>query len=101
VVLGLLAVLVVSAQLVNALTLPALRLLEGYWPSPLGPIRRLLVGRVTRRRERLAARWRELRSRPEDQLGVDELAELVRIDRQLRRIPLLPQSANTGCGTSH
>jgi hypothetical protein len=91
IVLGLLAVLLVSAQFVDALVLPTLRLLEGYWPSPLGPIRRLLLGRVTRRHDRLAARWRDLRSRPDEQLDAQELAELVRIDRLLHRIPLLRQ----------
>jgi hypothetical protein len=90
-VLGLLAVFLVSAQIVDALVLPTLRLLEGYWPSLLGPIRRLLVARVTRRHDRLAARWRALRSRPEDELDNDERAELVRIDRRLRRVPLIPQ----------
>jgi hypothetical protein len=89
-VLGLLAVLFVSARLVDALILPTLRALEGYWPRSLGRIRRVLVGRTTRRYERLATRWRALRSRPEEQLDAAERTELVNIDRKLHRIPLLP-----------
>jgi hypothetical protein len=91
IVLGLLAVLMVTSRAVDALALPVLRLLEGYWPRPLGPLRRALVGRTTTRRDRLTTRWRVLRSRPEEELNADEGAELVRLDRRLRRIPLLPR----------
>jgi hypothetical protein len=90
-VLGLLAVLIVSAAAVDAVVLPVLRLLEGYWPGLLRPFRRLLVRRVTRRHDRLAARWRELRSCPEELLNTEEIAELVRLDRRLHRIPVLPR----------
>jgi hypothetical protein len=91
VVLGLLALLIVTAQAVKALTLPVLRLLEGYWPRLLRPIRGRLVRRVKQRRDRQAARWRQLQARGEERLGAEELAELIRLDRRLRRIPLLPR----------
>jgi hypothetical protein len=86
-----LAVLVVGGRVVDSLALPTLRLLEGYWPAPLAAPRRWLSGRSFARREATARRWRELQ--PVDELTPTEAAEAVRLDRRLRRMPMLAAQA--------
>jgi hypothetical protein len=49
-----------SSVLVNRLTPPALRLLEGYWPGWAGPVRRRLVERAVRRGIGEDADWQDL-----------------------------------------
>jgi hypothetical protein len=90
VVLAAIAVLILTSRLVGWLTPPALRLMEGYWPSAVAPLRRRLVGRFERRRKNDTERWRGLQ-RPAEELDATELAELLRLDRRLRRLPLLAQ----------
>lgn len=91
VVLGLLALLFLSGRIVELFVVPVTRLLEGYWPRALSPVRRRLVRRLSRRRDLAARRWRELRLLPEESLGAEERAELIRLDRLLRRVPLQEQ----------
>lgn len=59
---GLLAVVVLSALAVRALTLPVLRLLEGYWPDWPGvrTVRRWLLERRWVKLEAATAEWRQL-----------------------------------------
>jgi hypothetical protein len=49
-----------SAVVVNRLTAPALRLLEGYWPSWAGPVQRTLVARQVRRGLAEDDEWQQL-----------------------------------------
>jgi hypothetical protein len=85
-----LGVLLLTGQLVDWLTMPALRLMEGYWPAACAGLHRLLVDRIARRQEAATARWRALQ-RSTDNLTASERAELLRLERHLRRLPLLAQ----------
>lgn len=49
-----------SAVLVNLLTTPALRLLEGYWPGWASPLRRRLTERVILRAADADERWQQV-----------------------------------------
>jgi hypothetical protein len=49
-----------SAVVVNRLTTPVLRLLEGYWPEWADPVRRRLVERVARRYAAQDAAWQQV-----------------------------------------
>jgi len=89
-VLVALGVLLLTGQLVDWLIMPALRLMEGYWPAAWTRLRGLLVDRIAGRREAATARWRALQ-RSTDDLTAAELAELLQLDRRLRRLPLLAQ----------
>lgn len=83
-----LGVLVVSGQVVDWFALPVLRLLEGYWPPPLAALGRRRSARIAARRTAIAARWRDLQLRAPE-LDPAESAEAIRLDRRLRRLPLL------------
>lgn len=89
VILALLAIALLSGQLVASLSMPTLRLLEGYWPKWLAEPRRRLVTRISERRKEDANRLRDLRLREEAELGSEDYSELVALDRRLRRIPIL------------
>ncbi|MEU6370091.1 hypothetical protein ABZ876_31300 [Streptomyces sp. NPDC046931] len=89
-VLGVLALLTASGTFVNALSLPMLRLMEGYWPRFLAAPRRRLVGRKANRRAFAATRWRALMLTGEDSLTPEETAEAIQLDRVLNRIPPSP-----------
>jgi hypothetical protein len=77
--------LVGSAVIAERVTLPLLRLLEGYWPGPLGrSLRRHSFDKRKQRRDRagsLAAK------RDASGLTPQEDAELVRLEEQLNRTP--------------
>jgi hypothetical protein len=84
-----------SGVVVGRLTAPFLTLMEGYWPSPLAPVRDPLVRRISNRRDTVDAQYQKLaplvaanNATPEQQ------AEYARITSQLRRwpdsSPLLP-----------
>jgi hypothetical protein len=92
-ILGVLAVLVavlLAGRLVDWFVPVTLRLLEGYWPRPAAPVRRWLAGRVARRRHADHARWNAMQW-PQGEPEPEATAELVRLDRRLRRVPLLTQ----------
>ncbi|MEU8435033.1 hypothetical protein AB0F18_19325 [Streptomyces sp. NPDC029216] len=89
-VLGAIGLLTVSGSLVNALSLPALRLMEGYWPGILAGPRRILVDRQARRRASAANRWRALLLRGEESLSPEETNEAIRLDHLVKRIPPTP-----------
>jgi hypothetical protein len=65
VAIGALLVIAGSAKVVQRLTLPTLRLLEGYWPGWAARLTHWAIARRGRRTDALAGRWRELyMSRP-------------------------------------
>lgn len=57
VILTVLLAVAVSAVLVSRLATPTLRLLEGYWTSWTGPLRRRLTGRLAARAAAEAPAW--------------------------------------------
>ena len=86
-----LAIVLTSALVVRRLITPVLRLLEGYWPSPLEPVRQRLVARHAARAAKLQDAWSNLAPGiDEDTASPQERAEYVRLDRRLRRMPDRP-----------
>jgi hypothetical protein len=88
VMLAILLGVAASAAIVEALTTPVLRLLEGYWPAPLHPLRTLLVRRIEKHVARLGDMFQQL-ARPvsEGTATPEEREAYVRVDQQLRRFP--------------
>jgi hypothetical protein len=83
---GALILVVISGAIVQRLTLPLLRLLEGYWPPWLGPLRRALVQVRGRRLSRSEQRWQALAAAA-DRGDPDARGAFVALDAQLRRVP--------------
>ena len=78
-VLGALVLVTVSGLLVDRLTLPALRLLEGYWTRPRA-LRALLVRRRQKLRRENLRQVQQLRARrARGDLTVEEFSELSRL----------------------
>jgi hypothetical protein len=78
------------ALIVDRLTFPVLRLLEGYWPAWFGGLRRYLVARVERQAAADEAAWRELAPHvigPRGDATLDQAAAFVRLDQRRRRRP--------------
>jgi len=78
----------VSGVVVQRITLPMLRLLEGYWPGWLDPVSGWVIGlgapriaRLQRERDKLAARL------DEGHASASEQRRHLALDRRLRRIP--------------
>jgi hypothetical protein len=69
---GVLLLIATSGIIVRQLTLPVLRLLEGYWPWPLAAMRRLLVRRVKVRVAVRQARWEALAARIDEGIASNE-----------------------------
>lgn len=85
---GALLVVAASGVVVQRLTLPAIRLLEGYWPRWLEPLRRRLIDRQSRRVVDDDKRFGELeRKIQEGSASAGERHEHATLDRRLRRIP--------------
>jgi hypothetical protein len=93
VVLATLLAVLASGVIVDRLTFPALRLLEGYWPSWLTPLRRRLVQRIQDRAKAEDTDWQRLAAevlvRPES-AGTEKLAAFARLDHRRRRRPSNP-----------
>jgi hypothetical protein len=82
---GALLVVVASGFAVERLALPALRLLEGYWPPAL---RNRAAGRARRRLQANEDRWQQLYARWESGAASDaETAELLAVERRLAVLP--------------
>jgi hypothetical protein len=88
-----LALLVVTASgfMAQRLTLPVLRLLEGYNPLLPPPLRAALVSRHRGSMEGKAAQWGELAARFDD-LDTADYLRYQRLDGQLRRYPADPRN---------
>ena len=96
-----LALLVVagSAAVVERLTLPVLRLLEGYWPGWLRPVRARAVAWRGVRIARDEARYQELeRAVDEGRAEPGSVDELVSLDERLRRTPAAGRRMPTRLG---
>jgi hypothetical protein len=78
-----------SAIIVERLTTPVLRLLEGYWPGWLAPLRRRLVARAVTRAKKDEMAWQELvlEVQPPATPDAEQLAEFARLDDERRRRP--------------
>jgi hypothetical protein len=99
VVIAGLVVVAGSAAVVRWLSLPALRLIEGYWPRIFQPIRARLLRRKLRKLEGLEARWAAMADRsgrnperPASSAGSDlqaslDAAEFIALDNELRWWP--------------
>lgn len=87
---GALLAVLASARLLESLTLPVLRLLEGYWPRWAGPIATALVWIRGRRIERAARQWRDLALR-RDGLTARERLRYARLDAGRAAVPALPE----------
>lgn len=93
-VLAALALVIVSSALAVALlTLPVLRLAEGYWPTWRWTrrMRSWLVGRRGVGLARLEDQWQALSGRPAGTLSPEERQALAAADRRLRLAPADPQ----------
>jgi hypothetical protein len=90
-VVGLLLGIALSALVVQVAAMPALRVLEGYWPRWLDPLWGWGVRRRTAKLRRDARRLRELAVKGIDQLSARELATYVALDRRRRRAPTRPE----------
>ena len=91
--IGGLLVIVASALVVERLTTPMLRLLEGYWPRWADRPRRSLVDRAQRRAEADEKAWQEFQSRPHSAGGPSggDLAQMAALEM---RIHYRPSAAN-------
>jgi hypothetical protein len=93
IVFAVIALLVVaaSARVVAALTLPVLRLLEGYWPRWAEPVRRFRINSRAKGIADVAERWREL-ARGRSSLDASEYAEYVALNARRAAIPVEAQA---------
>ncbi|MEM8639748.1 MAG: hypothetical protein AAGG51_13165 [Cyanobacteria bacterium P01_G01_bin.54] len=65
-----------------------LRWLEGYWPAWLRPLRRRLVARQLKQKQRAESRWNQLYGKREEQgLNAEETEDLALLEIRLRHIP--------------
>jgi hypothetical protein len=86
---GLLLGVTASGILVQRLTLPILRLLEGYWFRWLGPIRATFIKHISERYADRERRWEELAPKIDERRATSrEREEYAQLDRSLRRVPL-------------
>jgi hypothetical protein len=87
---GVAFLLIASALAAEQLTLPLLRVLEGYyWPPRLA---RLLRSVHARRRGRIRDRWAELvRQADLGELAPESAIELAAVEQDLRRVPSSPE----------
>jgi len=89
-VVGPLLLVTLFGLLLQQMSWPVLRLMEGYWPRPLDPPRERLRARLSSRTDRLLPRLRELSARPAAQLSAGELAERGRLARRYQSVPPVP-----------
>ena len=76
--------LTVSSGLVEWVTLPVLRLVEGYWLWPFKGLRFWLAAQLGRRLERQKRRWQTLSKEYEaGKLGARSMEEYARLDAEL------------------
>lgn len=86
-----------SSFVVEYLHFPVLRLLEGYWPQRLQPLRQVLVARWGRRYRADRDRWRDLNDNF-DSLSADERREYAHLDAELSQLPSLRELMPTQLG---
>jgi hypothetical protein len=91
--IGALVVVAASVVIVQRLTLPVLRLVEGYWPSWLGWLARRRRKQVEERRRSDKKAYQQLRVELEQlgraNLSAEQSAELARVEQRLLHEPAL------------
>ncbi|NEP17060.1 MAG: hypothetical protein F6J97_09145 [Leptolyngbya sp. SIO4C1] len=88
---GSLLLVAASAFIVQQLELPALQVLEGYWPVWLSRLRRYGIRRQRQILKRKEQRWQQLaRQREQQGLTPAETDDYIRLDWQLRQFPSQP-----------
>lgn len=98
-VLGTLLAVLASGAVVDRLSAYALRLLEGYWPRILRPLRRWAVSRVTARAAVLERQFQAVAGAVVAGTATAEQQEqYVQADRMLRRLPAEGSFLPTGIG---
>ena len=90
-VLAPLILIILSGLLLQRMSRPALRILEGYWPPVLARLRERCRKRISDRADHSAERLRVLLARPSADLTGAEIAELSRRLDAYRRIPPVPR----------
>ena len=81
------ALLIGSSILLNQLARPLLRLLEGYWPGWLSPLRTCLIVRAIDRQRRWRAEWSRLEdARPADAATSGHRSEIPSRSRSINRL---------------
>jgi hypothetical protein len=83
-----LVLITISGVVAQPLALPVLRLLEGYWPPWLEPLRRFFLARKHRKLRAVRRRWGELAARELADLSPHEVNEYAKLDQQLARAPI-------------
>jgi hypothetical protein len=80
-----------TGMVLQRLTTPAQRLLEGYWPRIFDKLRNWLINRVTSRANSDLTNWGVLAARVSDgSASPRELLIYSRIDQRIRRVPANP-----------
>ena len=88
-----------SAIVVRRLTFPVLRLLEGYWPWPTGPLRDRLIISGARRAEAARDEFQKLYGPVHDGTATRRQRErYVRLDTRLRQMPTTARLLPTPIG---
>jgi|SRR5215469_1656573 len=88
-----------SAIVVRRLTGPVLRVLEGYWPGLLRPLRDVLIGLMARRADSTRHEVQELAGSVQDGAASRlERDRYVRLDRRLRLMPTAERLLPTPIG---
>ena len=88
IVVAALLAIAISAIVVDRLSPPAIRFLQGYWPAFMSPVRRHLAGRVGARAAAVRQRFRDLAEPVAEGTATGEQnSEYVRLDRELHWLP--------------
>lgn len=88
-IVGAFIIVVASSEIVRAVTLPVLRILEGYWPAWLHWLRHLLSRIQGRVAERLEQRWQDLAQKTINPLTPEEPAIVTDAEEQPPNSPQL------------
>ncbi|MFE4108546.1 hypothetical protein ACFVKH_19895, partial [Almyronema epifaneia S1] len=83
-----LALVAVSAIVIQSFDLAVLRFLEGYWPRWLRPLRRWFITRAKKRNKKISDRWQDLIQINPAQLSPQQRDDLAQLDWQQRQMPL-------------
>jgi len=90
-----------SAIVVRRLTFPVLRLLEGYWPWPAGPLRDRLITSGARRAEAARDEFQKLAGLVHDGTATRRQRDrYVRLDTRLRHMPTTARLLPTPIGNT-
>jgi hypothetical protein len=101
VLVGALLLVAASAIVVRRLTGPVLRVLEGYWPRPLHPLRDLLIGWFARRADTARREIQKLADPVHDGTATrPERERYARLDQRLRRMPTKDRLLPTAIGNT-